>query len=104
MIENRIICSEKENISFAILFTADGEPDSLPEGYHYYFRVKAELDGQRLIDAESQSESFDVNNNLEPGTYLFEVGMSNGENDIVLCPPTDDRGKRLSELVILRRL
>lgn len=104
MIENRIICSENENISFSLLFTADDEPDSLPEGYRYYFRVKADLDGQRLIDAESQIKSFDIDNYLEPGTYYFEIGMTNDEKEIPICRPVDERGKRINELVILRRL
>lgn len=104
MIENRIVCTENENISFSLLFTADNELSSLPEGYRYYFRVKADLDGQRLIDVESQCECFDVDNYLEPGTYYFEIGMTNGEKEIPICRPTDDRGKRINELVILRRL
>lgn len=104
MIENRIICSEKENISFSLLFTADDKPESLPEGYNYYFRVKADLDSQRLIDAESQTESFDIDNPLEPGAYYFEIGMTNGEKEIPICRPTDERGKRINELLILRSL
>lgn len=104
MTENILKVPFGENISFTLLITSDEEELVLPDGYEYYFRVSDSLEGERLIDVTSGSVSFEIENNLPCGSYYFEIGMTNGSNDIVICSPVDEKMKKINELVITRRL
>lgn len=101
---NTLVFSENESISFGILFDEDDESDTLPDGYSYYFRVKSDLDGDRLIDVTSSTNTFDIENTLCPGSYYFEIGMTNGLSSLVICSPVDSSGRRINELIVTRGL
>lgn len=105
MKENVLIFPENESISFSFSGTyEDGDTFILPEGYKYYFRVKNELEDELLINIKNTSSRFNIENNLNVGSYYFEFGITNGENDFVIFSPVDSTGKKLNELKITRRL
>lgn len=106
MILNRLIIPELNDLNFVLNHTENGEKYQLSEDSKYYIIVSKSAEPfEKLFFYETETEFFNVSNNLPEGEYIFEIGIIN-KNDVrtVILPALDERLRPLNQLLVLRRL
>lgn len=108
--KNELTCVYKDPLSFSVHHIVDEKEYVLNEGEKYRIKISRSLrndaddDLMRVFD--SASKQFNVETNLLPGKYYFQISLVNasGTKDTVISPATDADGIRLNTLIITERL
>ena len=106
MIQNRLIIPEQNNLRFVLNHTEDDEKYTLPANSRYYIIVSEVAEPfRKVLYYKTETEYFNVFNNLPDGEYVFEIGIiDKNDNRTVILPALDERLNPLNQLLILRRL
>ncbi len=110
MLANTILAVTGNVCSFAVDHRVDGAVYELQEyepGKNEQYRVtirKQLKDDARLV-VDSADATFEFDCNLAPGDYYFEISVirpgTNGIDERVISPATDERGVRLNCLHVV---